>query len=102
MVGTLLAKIKSLVAVHRSVKLAQVMVGTLLAKIKSLVATDCSVKLAQPQVLPITTAITAFLEKFRKTHGMEPCMHSHIIQHPSQALTPSSINLTVSVNVKQH
>ena len=44
--GTLLAKIKSLVAVHCSVKLAQVMVGTLLAKIKCLVAVHCSVKLA--------------------------------------------------------
>ena len=69
---------QSLVAVHCSVKLAQVMVGTLLAKIKSLVATDCSVKLAQPQVLPITTAITAFLEKFRKTHGMEPVSYTHL------------------------
>ena len=86
MVGTLLAKIKFPVAVHRSVKLAQVMVGTLLAKVKFPVAVHCSVKLAQPQVLPITTAITAFLEKFRKIHAMEPCMHSHIIQHPSQAL----------------
>ena len=85
-----------------SVKLAQVMVGTLLAKVKFPVAVHCSVKLAQPQVLPITTAITAFLEKFRKTYGMEPCMHSHTIQHPSQALAPSLINLTVSVNVKQH